>query len=231
MINKSKWLESLPKNNLYNVEIDQLDHDRWVNTIPKSNTYNSIKKYSFAAILFVCGLILVSAIKNETRNLQKEINNLQASVRVLKFNLNQTILDNEVLTSPENISKLAKEYLNTEFTYYKKSQIRKLGDNSDIVSQNNIENKNLSNKIKSNIAKKINKKKKEIAKLQKLYSNPKEIPAEIKTEVAKKIKEKKIELKNIYNSPKEIFTLERAQRWGVIQVAKLFFGIPIVPGK
>ena len=53
MINKSKWLESLPKNNLYNVEIDQLDHDRWVNTIPKSNTYNSIKKYSFAAILFV----------------------------------------------------------------------------------------------------------------------------------------------------------------------------------
>ncbi len=232
MINKEKWIDSLPQQNKQlDEKKNHTDDYRWVNTLPQKNTFSVLGKYSLMTVIFICGLMLVSVVKNETRNLEKEIDNLVKFNQEVKYSLNQAILDHEVITSPENISKLAKEYLNTEFTYYKKSQIRKLGDNSDIVSQNNIENKNLSNKIKSNIAKKINKKKKEIAKLQKLYSNPKEIPAEIKTEVAKKIKEKKIELKNIYNSPKEIFTLERAQRWGVIQVAKLFFGIPIVPGK
>ena len=227
MINKSKWLESLPKNNLYNVEIDQLDHDRWVNTIPKSNTYNSIKKYSFAAILFVCGLILVSAIKNETRNLQKEINNLQASVRVLKFNLNQTILDNEVLTSPENISKLAKEHLDTDFMHYKKKQIKKFSD--EIVVKK--ENKKLNDSLKSKLANKIYQKKVEIKKLQEIYNSPETIPGEVKNHIAKKIEKKKIELQNIYKSPKDIITLEKVNRWAAIQVVKVFLGMPIIPGR
>ena len=227
MINKSKWLESLPKNNLYNVEIDQLDHDRWVNTIPKSNTYNSIKKYSFAAILFVCGLILVSAIKNETRNLQKEINNLQASVRVLKFNLNQTILDNEVLTSPENISKLAKEHLDTDFMHYKKIQIKKFSD--EIVVKK--ENKKLNDSLKSKLANKIYQKKVEIKKLQEIYNSPETIPGEVKNHIAKKIEKKTIELQNIYKSPKDIITLEKVNRWAAIQVVKVFLGMPIIPGR
>ena len=75
------------------------------------------------------------------------------------------------------------------------------------------------------------KKKTEIRKLQELYSNPGSIPGEIKTQVAIKIKEKKIELKNIYNEPKDIFTLERVGRWSVVQVVKLFLGIPIIPGR
>ena len=88
MINQDKWVASLPKNNnQFNEEINQLDPNKWVNTISKPNTFSSIKKYSLTAILFVCGLLLVSAIKNETRNLQKEINNLEASINVLNFNL------------------------------------------------------------------------------------------------------------------------------------------------
>ena len=198
-------------------------------------------------ILFVCGLLFVSAVKNETRNLEREINNLTASVNVIKFNLDQAILDNEVITSPENISRLAKEYLNSNFISYKRSQIRQLDgdteniikesqirqldDNTDTITKLNKKNNNLSTKIKLGIVKKIEEKKTEIRKLQELYSNPQSIPGEVKTQIASKIKEKKIELKNLYSSPKKIITLERTWKWATVQIAKLFLGIPIVPGK
>ena len=60
-------------------------------------------------VLFICGLLFVSVVKNETRNLQKEINNLEANINLIKFNLDQAILDHEVITSPENIS-FSKKY-------------------------------------------------------------------------------------------------------------------------
>ena len=59
---------------------------------------------------------------------KKIINNLEASINVIKFNLDQAILDNEVITSPENISLLAKEYLNIDLVSYKISQIKQLND-------------------------------------------------------------------------------------------------------
>ena len=247
MINQDKWIRSLPKiSNRFDEEANQLDPNRWINTISKGNkdasknTYSSMKKYSVTAILFIIGLLLVSVVKNETRNLQKEINNLKASIGVLKFNLNQEILDNEVITSPENISQLAKEYLNTDFVPYKRSQIQKLNNKSEKFSEvgkikkekiNNEKKKNFSNSIKSHLTKKIEKKKTEISKLQELYYNPKSIPKEIKTQVAITIKEKKIELKNIYNEPKDLFTLERMGKWGIVQVVKVFLGMPIIPGR
>ena len=150
---------------------------------------------------------------------------------MVKFNLDQAILDNEVITSPENISRLAKEYLDTDFTAYKRSQIRQLNEDTKTVFKINEKDNNLSTKIKSEITQKIEKKKTEIRKLKALYSNPGELPGAIKTQVAMKIERKKIELKNIYNEPKDIFTLERVGRWSVIQVVKLFLGMPIIPGK
>ena len=62
--------------------------------------------------------------------------------------MNQAILDNEVITSPENISRFAKEYLNTNFVFYKKSQIRQLDvdDGKTITKINNKKNNNLSDK-------------------------------------------------------------------------------------
>ena len=125
MINQTKWIDSIPKTNeeVNKQEISQLDPNIWVNTIPKKNIFNSLGKYSLTITLFVCGLLIVSAVKNETRNLQKEIDGLQASINSLNSNLDQAILDNEVITSPENISKLAKEYLSDNFVSYKKSQI------------------------------------------------------------------------------------------------------------
>ena len=245
MINQDKWIDSLLKTNIkFNEETNQIDHHRWINTISKKKTYNTVRKYSsvkkftLMTVLFVCGLLFVSALKNGTRNLEKEISNLTASVKAIKFNLDQAILDNEVITSPENISRLAKEYLDTDFISYKKSQIRQLNEDKEIVTENkeivtklDKKNNNLSTKIKSVITKKIEKKKTEIRKLQELYSKPELIPGEVKTQIASKIKKKKTELQNLYKSPKKTITLEKARQWLVVQVAKLFLGIPIVPGR
>ena len=99
MINNDKWINSLPKNTpSLNKTIDYSDSEKWLNTIPKKDKYSSAKKKSFLGVLFIFGLILVSVVKNETRALQKEIDSLQSSVEVVKFNLDEAILDNEVIT-------------------------------------------------------------------------------------------------------------------------------------
>ena len=129
MINQDKWIASLPKmNSNSNNVVDQLDHNKWVKTISKKKAHNSFKKYTLITVLFVSGLLLVSALKNETRNLQKEIYNLEAAINKIRFNLNQANLDHEVITSPNNISILAKEHLNIDLLSYKKSQIVAVGD-------------------------------------------------------------------------------------------------------
>ena len=251
----NRWVKTIPFIGAKsNQEKYKLDSNKWVNTLPgrDNNTLilsnvvisnpksGSGTKYFLTIIVFVMGLILVSAIKNGTRNLQKEINNLEASVNVIKFNLDQAILDNEVITSPDNISLLAKEYLNIDLVSYKKSQIKKLRDeNEKFTKVNKIKKekinkkkiKNLSDSIKTQVAKKIEIKKTEMRKLQKLYYNPKSIPKEIKTQVAVQIEEKKNEIRNIYSAPKDIFTLERVGRWSLIQIVKLFLGMPIIPGR
>jgi len=242
MINEDKWINSTGgANTSIDDKSNHIDHHRWLNTIPnttpsttpKKKTYNVVRKYSLITILFVSGLLLVSAVKNETRNLEKEINILKASNNELKFNLNQTILDYEVITSPENLSALAKEYLDTDFIAYRKNQIAHLNDDKNFSKNTNIDEKNnkLAKKIKFKIKNKIEKKKTELKKLQELYSKPKTIPNEIKTQVAKKIEKKKTDMKKIYSSPKETITLEKAQKWVAVQVVKLFLGMPVIPGK
>ena len=252
MINNDKWISSLPNKNSKNYEESAtIDHKKWIDTIPKDTipkntiprdtiprkeTYNSFKKYSLMTVVFVCGLIIVSVVKNQTRNLEKEINYLESSIDLIEFNLKQAILDNEVITSPENLSKLAKEYLNEDFVYYKKSQIRNLNNGNEIYKKKKEKIKtktlnNLSVDIKNKISKKIKTKKEEIEKLQELYENPKKIPVEIRKKVSKQIEEKKFELKNLYQSPGEVITLERIGRWSIVQVFKAFLGIPILPGR
>ncbi len=165
MINNDKWINSLPNIKIKDDEtLSQIDHDKWVNTIPKKNNFNSVKKYSLMTIIFVFGLFFVSAVKNQTRNLEKEISYLKASISSIEFNLKQAILDNEVITSPENISKLAKEYLSDDLVYYKKYQIKNLNDD---------------NKILKNVSKKNN---------VKILNN---LPENVKVKVTKKIKKKK----------------------------------------
>ena len=88
------------------------------------------------------------------------------------------------------------------------------------------------NDIKVQVSKKIEKKKKELKKLQELYSNPKSIPSETKAQIAKQIKEAKEELKDIYESPeKALLSFERVKNWGAVQIVKAFLGIPVIPGR
>ena len=243
-LNPKKWLNTLPNLNIEtNQEEYKLDAKKWVDTLHKKNKDNSIKKYSLVTILFVVGLIFVSIIKNETRNLQKEIDKLEAAINVLKFDLYQTTLDHEVITSPENISRLAKEYLESNLVSYKKSQIKQIGKKEKIfIKPENVEiQKKLERKVKNNknkigliFANKIKEKKIELAKLQELYYKPKEIPKELKSQIVKTVETKKkelVKLKEIYSNPESIFASKRAQRWVGFQVVKVFLGMPIIPGK
>ena len=237
MINDDKWINSLPNLNRKNDEDSlQIDNDKWVSTIPKKNTFNSVTKYSLMTTIFVFGLFIVSVVKNQTRNLEKEISYLKTSISSIEFNLNQAILDNEVITSPENISKLAKEYLSDDLVYYKKYQIKNLNDDNKILKNVSKKNhvkilNNLPENVKVKVTKKIKKKKAELAKLQELYNDPRSIPGEVKTKVAKQIEEKKFELKNLYESPKEAISIKRISKWGAVQVVKAALGMPIIPGR
>ena len=190
MINSDRWVDSIPNSSLKsNEELNHLDSNKWINTISKKKRVNRITKYSITTFIFVMGLMIVSAVKNETRNLQKEINNLQASINITQFNLDRATLDNEVLTSPENISRLAKEYLYSDFRVYKKSQIKNL----------DIPKKKMSSKIKLSLS--------------------------------SKIEEKKVELKNLYNKPSDTVASKKVKNWALMQIVKVFLGVPVVPGK
>ncbi|HIO51472.1 MAG TPA: hypothetical protein EYN36_02710 [Pelagibacteraceae bacterium] len=259
----SRWVNTIPFIGAKsNQEKYKLDSNKWVNTLPSkddntlvlkddntlilSNAINSNpkpssgKKYYLTIIVFIVSLILVSVIKNETRNLQKEISNLQASINTLKLDLHQTTLEHEVITSPENISRLAMEYLESDFVSYKKSQIRQLKEKVKTLAQleetkdtNTYKKKSTlkTDEIKLQVVKKIETTKTELRKLQELYSSPEKLPGEIKLKVAKKIETKKDELQQLYSDPYSIFKSQKTLRWAGFQIVKVFLGIPIVPGK
>ena len=232
-LNPNKLVNTLPGKNL----IDNSQKLNLNTTLEKKSI--SSKKYSLTATLFIVGLILVSVTKNETRNLQKEISILQTSINNLQLELHQAIIEHEVITSPENIAKLAKEHLDSDFNTYKKSQINQLTTNEEtlvklskinkklIEEKNNAKNK----KIRKEVAKRIEITKTEIRKLQDLYQSPEKLPEEIRRQVAAKIKTKKNELQNLYSDPIGLVTSSKVHKWVGIQVVKLFLGIPIVPGK
>jgi len=224
-------------NEQFDKEKFYLNSDKWINTFPSKSKKNLNKKYFFAVSFLVIGLTLVSVIKNKTRILQKEILNLQSSIYNLKVDLNKATLDHEFITSPDNITLLAKQNLSTDFVHYKKSQIKYLNEKSKKISVTDggiIINKNkkkLSKKVKIEVAKQIETKKNELKKLKEIYSKPEELPKEVREKITKKIETAKIDLKNLYTDPINSIDIEKVQRWGVIQVVKVFFGMPIVPGK
>ena len=47
----------------------------------------------------------------------------------------------------------------------------------------------------------------------------------------KQIEKKKFELKSLYESPKEVITLQRIGKWGAVQVVKVVLGMPVIPGR
>ena len=150
-INSRQWLRTLPDGSRADAQDNSaLDSNRWTDTLPKKSRSDSAKKYLFISVLFFLGLIFVPVIKNEARNLQKEINDLQTSINLIKFDLHQANLDHAVITAPENISQLAKKYLTYDYVSYKKSQIYDLNK-----AESDKKNKKINN---NKIAKKFEKK-------------------------------------------------------------------------
>ena len=218
----------------------KLESNKWTNTpwnekkkiLNNKFSDSSTTKYYLMTIFFIVGLMTVSIIKNETRNLQKEIGLLQTSINIVKHDLYQSTLEHAVITSPENISILAKEYLDSSFLAYKNIQIKKLNSEKKISSiLKNNKKKNIKEKSQLMLAKKVESKKNELISLKKFYYNPKIIPGEVKTRVSKKIEIAKDEMKALYNDPKEGFRTKRIYKWGAVQVVKVMLGIPVVPGK
>ena len=214
----------------------KLNPDKWIPE--KKSKINFNKKYTLVISFFIFGLILVSTIKNETRKLQKEISNLQFSLNTMKITLHEANLDHQYLTSPDNIDKLAKKYLETDYTFYKKSQIVPLNEKKETLTKavNNKKNltkknTNLSDKIISKIAKKIEIKKIELQKIKETYSHPSDLPIIVKNQVAKKIESGKSNIKKIYYEPRGTIKDKKLQKWAALQVIKAVLGIPIVPGK
>ena len=235
----NKWLKTLPILNKENSnEKNTLDPNIWLGTISQEKPKQSnIKKISLLIILLIIGLMSVPITKNATRDLQNEISNLRNEISILKLELHQTNLDYEVITSPANLSLLAKENLGTEFNFYKKSQVLKFSDKTNNLTQlktdANLMKKKVNNKntVQKIVLKEIKKKKLELKKIQRIASNPKKIPSNIKLNITKKIKKTEIGLKKLYSSPEEILTPERTKRWAAMQIVKAFFGFPVIPGK
>ena len=217
-----------------------LDPNKWTDTLPGNKKHilnnkhsnSNTTKYYLMTIFFIIGLMTVSIIKNKTRNLQKEISSLRASVDIIKHDLHQSTLEHAVITSPENISILAKEYLDSSFLAYKNIQIKKLNDEKKISSSlKNTKKKILQKKSNLELAKKIESKKNELISLKEFYYNPDTLPGEVKLQISKKIENAKNEMKALYNDPKKIIETEKLYKWGTIQVVKVMLGIPIVPGR
>ena len=129
IVDPKKWLDTLPTKKYKSSEnINEIVAENFINTLPEKKINNGTKVYSIVVFLFVLGLISVSLIKNKTRSLQKEINNLQTKIGSLKLELHQSELDYQFLSSPKNISELAEKYLDYDLATYKKSQINKLDE-------------------------------------------------------------------------------------------------------
>jgi len=212
-----------------------LESNKWTITPPskKKNildnkfSNSSTTKYYLMTVFFIVGLMTVSIIKNETRNLQKEIGSLRTSIGIVKHDLYQSTLEHAVITSPENISILAKEYLDSSFLAYKNIQIKKLNSEKKLSSSL----KNTKKKYNFDLAKKIESKKKELTNLKEFYYNPKTLPGEVKLRVSKKIEIAKNEMKALYNDPKNVLESKKLYKWGAMQIVKVMLGIPVVPGK
>ena len=75
-------------------------------------------------ITLTAGLISTSLIKDNTRLLEKSLVNLNDEIISLESNLSEAKLDFEYLTTPKNIYFLAQDFLDDNFTHYKKEQIK-----------------------------------------------------------------------------------------------------------
>ena len=95
-----------------------------------------LKKCVVLIILLL--IISTSLIKNHTKTLDEEISSLQESIIYLNSVKGLVLLENNYLSSPEQLSKLYELYFKDELKYTSREKIEIISD----VNQINLENLN-----------------------------------------------------------------------------------------
>ena len=99
-----------------------------------------MKKYIFLIIFFIFGAFSISTIKNATRDIEKEIKNVNEKIGDLNSEIYESKLDYNFLSSPENILTLYENNFDQELTFYNAKQFL-------YIDLNNLK-KNISHKVK-----------------------------------------------------------------------------------
>ena len=81
-----------------------------------------MKKYIFLISCFIFGIFFISIIKNETREIEKNIKNINIKIFNLNAELYEARLDYNYLSSPTNISILSEKFFKDKFNFYNSNQ-------------------------------------------------------------------------------------------------------------
>ena len=82
-----------------------------------------MKKYIFLIFFFIFGIFFISIIKNETRDIEKNIRNINAKIFTLNTELHEARLDYNYLSSSANISILSEKIFKDELNFYSLKQL------------------------------------------------------------------------------------------------------------
>ena len=162
-------------------------------------------------ITLISGLIFTSLIKNKTRLLEKELIYLDNEINSLSSNLSEASLDFQYLTTPKNISLLAKNLFDEDFIYYKESQIKKL-----IKPEKDLD---ILKKIKNDYT---------FEHLSIVESDNKKLNFAKEIDYTQLLIAKRIDNKQPQKSEK-IEISKKAQNWVGLQIIKTLLGIPTAP--
>jgi cell division protein FtsL len=86
------------------------------------------KKISIIFFVVIFGTISISFIKNKTRDLEKEILKLRQEQVDLNEKLKNERLENNYLSAPEKVKRLAKIHLSQDYIEMDKTNFRYLND-------------------------------------------------------------------------------------------------------
>ena len=86
------------------------------------------EKIGIILFIVIFGTVCVSYIKNKTRDVEKEILKLKEEQENLVEKLKNEKLENNYLTSPERVKKLAKLHLSPDYIEMDKNNFRYLNE-------------------------------------------------------------------------------------------------------
>ena len=81
-----------------------------------------MKKYIFLIFFFIFGIFFISNIKNETRDIEKSIRNINAKIFTLNTELYEAGLDYNYLSSATNLSILSEKIFKDKLNFYDTKQ-------------------------------------------------------------------------------------------------------------